>query len=188
MFYVPSDERPLRQGEVIENLFEVVPPEIVLKDIRARMAAGSAISGDFEKVDHKYSIIVSQDCDLDLDYKARQGQVPEDKLLWHVLFCDLYPVNEIKARNRLDKQLYRRAQQNQDERYHFLGEAPVAGTEVTIPELLADFKAVFAIPVEIVYTLISSGEVFRMGILGEPYLRDFIHRMYSFLARVPIVP
>lgn len=67
MFEVsPQDESPLRQCEVVSRLR------------RARLTIASVENDerpvvDFEEYD--YAILMTQDCDLDLDYKARRGEV-----------------------------------------------------------------------------------------------------------------
>lgn len=139
-----------------------------------------------ERLDHPYAIIISQDCDLEWDYRARHGQVPDDKLLAHVLFCDLFLPNEIRSGGRLNSELFRRVKQNQDERYHHFDAAPIHETGQALPELYADFKATFSLPVEFVYSLTSGGKATRRGFLPAPYLQDFIQRLYSFLGRVAI--
>ncbi len=179
-YYLPSHSSWLRQGEIIENLFE----------LRPRVLEGEIIdvkqNTKLVKIDHPYAIVASQDCDLEWDYKARQGQAEDDKLLMHVLFCDLFTQGEIYLRGRLKSDLRRRVRKNQDERYHRLNEAPIHETGQALPELYADFKATFSLPVEFVYRLISSSQAARRGFLPHPYLQDFTHRLYNFLGRVAL--
>jgi hypothetical protein len=127
---------------------------------------------------------VSQNCDIEQDYKARSGEIREDKLLTHFLLCSLFTQGEVKSRSNLGSDLWKRIRQNQDERYHYLGEAPVRSTENRLPELIADFKSTFSAPVEFVYWLVSTGQTARKGGLLSPYLEDFMHRLYTFLGRV----
>jgi len=180
-FYLPPEPLWLRQGEIIENLFELWP----------RVSEGETIdveqTAKLDRIDHPYAIVISQDCDLELDFKARHGQASDDKLLRHVLFCVLYSPDEIRIRAGLDSsQLFKRARQNQDERYHHFNEAPIDKTERVLPDLYADFKATFSLPIEFAYSLTSSGHATRIGFLPSPYLQDFIHRLYSFLGRVAV--
>lgn len=137
-----------------------------------------------EQIIHPYTIVVSQNCDIEQDYKARSGEVREDKLLTHLLFCALFTQGEVKSRSNLKSDQWKRVRQNQDERYHYLSEAPVHDTENSLPELIADFKTTFSLPVEFVYWLVSTGQATRKGGLLSPYLEDFMHRLYSFLGRV----
>ena len=139
-----------------------------------------------EWIDHPYAIVVSQGCDVEWDYKARQEQAESDKMLGHILFCELFPREDIKVRGRLKSDQFRRIRQNQDERYQYFGEGQIADSAQVLPELVADFKAVFSLPVEFVYTLLTTGRLARLACLPSPYLEDFIHRVYSFLGRVAV--
>jgi hypothetical protein len=177
--YKPPNSPYLRQGEIIEGLFELqiqIPSESAI-DLNQPVK--------LDRIDHPYSIVVSQDCDLEWDYKARQEEAPEGKLLAHVLFCALFSKDELRRdRGKLTNELFRRVERNQDERYHHLAAAPISETGKSIPELFADFKTTFSLPVEFVYWSISTSQVIRRGPLVSPYLEDFMHRLYSFLGRV----
>jgi hypothetical protein len=176
--YVQHNSPFLKQGEILNNLFELklqVPVETTIDTIP---------QPKFEQVSHPYVIVVSQDCDLEQDYKARSGGVSKDKLLAHIIFCALFTQDEVRGRSNLKSDQWKRVWQNQDERYHYLREAPVLGTENSLPELIADFKTTFSLPVEFVYWLVSTGQTIREGTLLSPYLEDFMHRLYGFLGRV----
>lgn len=176
--YEPPGSPYVRQGEIIKDLFELQ------LDVSSQSSIDLNQPVKLGRIDHPYSIVVSQDCDLEWDYKARQGNAPESKLLTHVLFCSLFPEDELRVRNKLDSQLYKRARQNQDERYHHLDATVVGETSDSVPELIADFKTTFSLSVEFVYWLISTSQAVRKGALCSPYLEDFMHRLYSFLGRV----
>lgn len=177
--YKPPNSPYLRQGEIIEGLFELqiqIPSESTI-DLNQ--------PAKLDRIDHPYSIVVSQDCDLEWDYKARQGEAPEGKLLAQVLFCALFSEDELRRdRGKLTNELFRRVERNQDERYHHLAAAPISETGKSIPELFTDFKTTFSLPVEFVYWLLSTSQVIRRGSLSSPYLEDFMHRLYTFLGRV----
>lgn len=177
--YVRHNSPFIRQGEIINNLSELklqIPEGKSIDDVRR--------SAKLEPIIHPYVIVVSQDCDLEWDYKARQGEAPEGKLMTHVLFCDLFLEDELPARGKLTNELFRRVERNQDERYHHLPAAPVSGSDEDIPELFADFKTTFSLPVEFIYWLVSTGQTIRKGALLSPYLERFMQRAYSFLGRV----
>jgi hypothetical protein len=180
--YLPIESPHLRQGEIIENLFEFIP----------RVAAGETTEAEkttkLEKVSHPLVVVVSQDCDLESDYGARLGDREKDKLLVHVLLCDLFTMEEVRFRSNLKSDLFKRVRQNQDERYHHFLEGPLTCSSQRLPDLYADFKLTFSQPVDFLYWLISSGGAARRAIVPEPYLRDFIHRLHSFLGRVPVPP
>jgi len=177
-FYVRHSSLCLRQGEVLYNLYEfkLQIPQSTPFDAEQGVK--------FDPVEHLYAVVTSQDCDLEQDYKARAGEVPLDKMLSHVLFCSLFPQDEIRYKSGLHTEPMRRVRQNQDERYHYLSQAPVNGTQDMLPELIADFKTTFSLPTEFVYWLLSTSQAARKGALPSPYLEDFMHRLYTFLGRV----
>ena len=181
-FYVKHDSPFLKQGEIINNLFELklLIPQRITIDVNQGVQVEQSI--------HPYAIVVSQDCDIEQDYKARLHEVPEDKLLTHLLFCALFTQEEIRRRNNLKADQWKRIRQNQDERYHYLVEAPIHGTEDSLPELIADFKTTFSLRIEFVSWSVSTNQAVRKGGLLSPYLEDFMHRLYSFLGRVATPP
>ena len=179
-FYHPCTSPCIRQGEVIQNVVE----------LRARYLAGTVADPSahvtIERVNHALAIVATQDCDLDQDYKARQGSAGEDKVLAHVLLCDLFTQEDIRQRSKLTADLWKRVRQNQNERYHMLEAAQVRDSDDGFPALYADFKAIFSLPTEAMYALLGCGSLVRKGFLPSPYLEDFTHRLYHYLGRVPI--
>jgi hypothetical protein len=179
-FYVRHNGLCLRQGEIISNLCEFklqIPEEKTIESIK---------EPKFDPIYHTYVIVVSQDCDLEWDHKARLQEASEHKLLTHVLFCALFPREEIKDESKRKSQEFNRIKDNQNERYHYLSAAPVNGGENSLPELVVDFKTTFSLPTEFVYWLLTTGQTIRKGALSSPYLEDCMHRLYSFLGRVAI--
>jgi hypothetical protein len=187
-FYVQHNDPRLKQGEIISNLNELRLQIPEAKNISTILAKKDV---KFDSLEHPYVMVVSQDCDLEQDYGARFSTVAEDKLLRHILVCALFVQDELKGRTNkltgrkiINSELWKRIRQNQDERYHYLIEAPIEGTGNTIPELIADFKTTFSLPTEFVYWMISTGDATRKGVLCSPYLEDLMHRLYTFLGRV----
>ena len=202
--YVRDNSPFLRQGELINNLFEFrlqIPEVKSINNVHKRVK--------FDPIVHPYAIVVSQNCDLEWDYKARSREASEDKLLTHILFCALFTPDEVRSRSGLKSELWKRVKQNQDERYHHFDEALLISTEQCtnefvaavrkmntedfhnkygtgeiVPELIADFKTTFSLPNEFAYWLVSTGQANRKGALFSPYLEDFMHRLYGFLGRV----
>lgn len=178
--YLLPSNGPLSQGEIMENILELRP------HISPEQSIDIPGSARLDPIEHKYAIVVSQDCDLEWDYSARQQATAGDKLLQHILFCDLYSEDEIRNRSNLRSDLFKRVKQNQDERYHHLKEGFVGETQQTLPELYADFKLVFSLPSDFVYLLASRGISTRRAVLPPLYIQDFVQRLHNFLARVPI--
>jgi GAF domain-containing protein len=94
-FYTASIAGPLRQGEVLSDLKQVVP------------VAGSIFQQlSVDIVEHRFVVVLSQDCDLEQDFNARvailkepdKSSVHENRKLSSVLFCDAIPTDDLKTR------------------------------------------------------------------------------------------
>ena len=69
---------------------------------------------------------MTQDCDLDLDFKVRvgsEGDTPLHKLLPNALFCELWLASDLRGNHGLNSTLWRPVKKNTDELYHFLPRA-----------------------------------------------------------------
>lgn len=113
--YLPSPTSgALRQGEILSYLIEANLDIGVLKDTQT-----------FEVVSkvHPYVIVMTQDCDLDWDYKERlkEGQSEEDtnKRIPNVFFCELETASVLRDRPKVTSDIWKRIANNRDERYHF---------------------------------------------------------------------
>lgn len=180
---IPPESFPLRQGEVLCNLLEVIPATSEIEDL-----SDETKTVPVYPTHYPFAIIVSQDCDLIHDWNARnQKEQDESKLLTHIQFCELFQESEIRTPGKFDTQMWKRVRQNQDERYHHFDEAPIGESDQdSLPHLYADFKRIFSLPVDYAYWLTPTGPSTRKAVLQDPYLRDFIHRLHSFLSRVPL--
>jgi len=183
---------PLCQGEIIFNLLEIVPVISNKEDIDNLPDERKPVS--VVKRTHPIVLVVTQDCDIEWDWKVREAHSgikkddkDECKILEHIQLCDIFEYKDIRFSRGFNSKLWERVKSNQDERYHRFKEAAVEGSgDEALPELFADFKRVFTIPTEYLCTLVSSGFVIRKAKIAEPYLRDLIQRLFSYLSRVAI--
>jgi hypothetical protein len=113
--YSPITEGPLRQCELISNLVEP----------RTRpdgLSGGGPLTTDLRS--HALVAVMTQDCELEGDYRARNSEPrDEPKLIDVILLCDVFPeeeVREVAKRVRLDSKAWKRVKQNRDERFHYL--------------------------------------------------------------------
>jgi hypothetical protein len=74
--YTPSTPGALRQGEIVTGLIQL---RVELASI-ATADEGAVI----QPIVHPFAIVMSQDCDLDRDFRARQQQAGQEKLLPNV--------------------------------------------------------------------------------------------------------
>ena len=71
------------------------------------------------KITHSFAVVLTQGCDLEQDFKARNGQNKLDKLLPDVLCCQMDTAKQLRG-TVVNSEIWKRISQNKDERYHFL--------------------------------------------------------------------
>jgi len=185
-FYIPSrGDGPLRQAEILSNVHQ---HRIALESL------GSPDGLEIDPIDHELAIILSQDCDLEQDFKRRESIVREggrideldDKLLPSVLLCEVGTERAIDDAIRpLGRTIRERFRQNHEERYQFL--RGVDATDDAAAEGLEamgiDFKRYFTIPTAELYAQLN-GQCRRRCRLAPQYLEHFSTRFSNHLSRV----
>jgi len=170
---------PLRQCEILTGVIQ-----------RRRSFRSLVLEPELEEINHPYSIVVNQDCDLEQDFKwaldsegqAKSGTRPTPcVLLLEAL------IRDSMLDTAPDKHIRRRVKQNQDERYHCLEEipAPCDAEGAGVPALAVDFKKFFTVPTDELYYEIQS-RTKRRARLNSPYLENFSRRFANFLSRVAL--
>jgi hypothetical protein len=170
---------PLRQGEILSNLRRA-------KLTMASVGDEAAPVVDFEG--HPFVVVLTQDCDLDLDRKARLGQVNMDKAIPDVLFCIATTAEELKRSPGMTSRIWEQIVIHGHERYQVLQNVPRETDlqDVGVPSLGVDFKRHFTMPVDEVYRRIERGEARRHGHLVSPYLEHFSSRFARFQSRIAL--
>lgn len=166
--YEPSVlQGPLRQGEILCNVVQL--------KLKVETVGSPELEFVFQL--HPYVIIVSQDCDLDWDYKARTDQTT-DKLIPNILFCEVTTAESLRRGGDINSGIWGRVKINKDERYQFLQKvaAEEDALQQGLPELGIDFKRYFTLPADEVYTRIVAQETQRRCRLVSPYLEHFSTR------------
>lgn len=191
LVFEPSSDGPLRQGEVLSGVWrhEVDAPASALEE-----GAGASILSR----DHARMVVLSAECDLLWDFQARfaeesrteygperEGIDEEGACLAHVLLVDAFEKEDIRDRVP-GSDVWRRVARNQDERYHCLAAAEVAGTGDGLPELFLDFKRAWGVPTRGLYRALSAGALGRLGVVPPIHVHDLMHRFYAFLSRVGV--
>lgn len=186
--FAPSPESgAFRQGEILSD---VVQSHISLDSVNP-----DAKEIAVEQKIHPHAIILTQDCDLDWDFKARQqgehGNRFQLKQVPNTLFCELIPADMLRGQMRdagvSGSDLWKRITQNRDERYHWFPEASNEGDRMGqgLPALVADFKRVFTVPTDEVYTRLHYGTR-RRSMLKTPFLQHFSARFGFYCLRVAL--
>ena len=165
----------------------------------------SAATETFDLVNHPLAIIISQDCDLDLDFRARNGLLGPDKKIVgpekripNILFCEVFTADQLLGSGRdsgeLNSTIWSRIKTNDHVRYHFLqaAEAELDGVGKGLPELAVDFKRYFTIVADDLYVqLLDSenqdpGPIQRRLRLRTPYCEHFCTRFGFYLSRIAL--
>lgn len=142
---------------------------------------------------------MSPDCDLEWDFKARfPDQQSQEQLsspsdisdlpvsVSHVFLAKIYRREKIRSLIK-GSDIWKRIENNQDERYHRFKESPVGEPLTTVlPDLYIDFKKALAIPTKSLYEGLRVGGVRRIALIPDKYIHDLMHRYYGFLSRVAL--
>lgn len=153
------------------------------------------VNGNLEarSVGFPYIIVLTQDCDLDQDFKYRHGKsLPrppnQDKWLLSVLVAPLYNAEHVFLGTHLDmlginmRQIDSRSerhdiQNNNKPRYHYL---QFPDTCPLVP-MIIDFKHYFSVDVEYLKRIKGTNFICKVS---ELYREDISQRFTSFLSRI----
>jgi hypothetical protein len=183
--YQPSIiDSPLRQGEILSNViqYKLDPSTLSPEDTESSLA---------QQILHSYAIIVTQDCDLDWDYRSRKSDRPQpSKLLNSVILCEVAMAEEVRysSDNNMNRKEWELVTAQRHERFYFFEKIPVECEleQIGLPELTADFKKVFGIDSATLYRQIELGMAKRRALLSSPYLEHFSRRYHNFHGRVAL--
>ncbi len=193
MFSPASPEGVFRQGEIVSDVVQV--------HLRADSLAAGSDEVDLEEKVHPYALILTQDCDLDWDFKARGALVEtirdleerqkeenrrQAKLVPNVLLCELTTAESLRPR-LAGGDVLKRVRAHQDERYHCFPMVAEGDDREGkgLPELIADFKHLFSIPTDELYLRLTTG-MRRRVLLQPPYLQHLSTRFGYYCLRVAL--
>lgn len=187
IYQVSVKNSALRQVEILTEVIQFKPNinQSSTLDIENQL---------FTVITHPYAIVVTQDCDLDWDYKARENIKltggKSAKLLNSILLCEIGTARSVRDNkdvitNRKDWEL---VESHRHERFYFFEEiTPECDLEqVGLPELTSDFKKVFGIDAEYLYHQLNIGIAKRRSVLISPYLEHFSNCYHNFHRRVAL--
>ena len=182
-----SLDTALRQGELLSNVIELAIDSDTM----------FSQSLNFARKRHPFAIIVSQDCDLDWDFKARGNQSQEHKKIPNVLLCEIMLASDLarlivtqidNVKDTKKSRTWAKVKQNKDERYHFfekIDESEDLQNE-DIAELGIDFKRYFTVPTAELYKRMERGETLRRCRLLSPYMEHLSTRFAYFQSRIAL--
>ena len=180
--YARAEEGPLRQGLILTGLVQAK----LQVDWMGPTFTESG-KAPFDLTTHPFVVVLSQDCDLDWDHRAREDGGKGDKRLPSVLFCEAIEAKVLRGRSDIKSDIWKRIRLNKDERYQFLQRIPPEEDALGrgLPELGIDFKRYFTIPTDEVYGQLKAVAK-RRARLVSPYLEHLGSRFCHFQSRVAL--
>ena len=179
IYIISGNAGPLRQGEILSDVIQ-----------RRRSFQSLTLAGaQIEEIRHPYCVIATQDCDLEQDHAARNGDVTApDKMIPNVLLLQAVTVAELIAGLPKGRDILKRVIGNRDDRYQ-LFEPVVAANDALgqgLPALGVDFKRYFTVPMDELYLQLGS-DARRRTQLNSNYLEHFNQRFSGYLSRVALL-
>lgn len=176
---------PLRQGEILSQVIQLIPGN------PGEIPSGAPPAISAEIITHKYSVIVSQDCDLNSDFYNREemeanvekkGKL-EPKLLSNVLLCEASMWSSLSAIGIDSKD---RLKKNQDIKYHYLQNVSEKQDlkGVGIDALVISFHRSFSVSTKDLLERIKTAQTDRRAIMNSPYFEHLSDRFTYYVGRV----
>lgn len=147
---------------------------------------------EISKIKFPLVVVLTQDCDLEQDYKfrwSRYNAKTDDKLLLSVLVAPIYNAEHVYTGEQLTElglkmqEINRKKtpgktlRNNETPRFHFLE----FGDDIPIVPSIVDFKHYFSVNIVYLKKLKSTKFVCQ---LSELYREDICQRFSSFMARI----
>lgn len=172
-----SNSHFLRQGEIITDL-QVALVNWETKDHEPKV----------DTMIQPYSVLLTQDCDLEQDSLTRDRNESSDRRLPFLLFCEVFTAEDLFGKMRNIKRLWEKVAQNREERFHFFQKIDAALDDLGegLPELGIDFKRYFTLPTDEAYRQVNVTQAKRRCKLVSPYLEHFCRRFANYLSRIAL--
>ena len=175
-------EERVCQGDIFRDL---------VYDYRVYKDETGALASD--RITLSYVIVLSQDCDLDSDYRNRtqkaEEQDTQDKFLHSILICRAFLAEELRQGVHLEgpgfglkmesynNKRWAIIQDNKNERYHYL----TADLNMQIPNLAIDFKHYLTIPRSELY---DSRRKHYVATINELHREALSQRFAYYVSRI----
>jgi len=162
--FITRDDQRIHQGDILKDITyteRVYVEEGKVKEDRRILP---------------YVVVLTQDCDLEWDYNNHNSSLDNhDKYLQSILLCLGYIANSLREGVHLGEIGLRMQRLNY--RYHFLE----GNKELSIPDLVFDFKHYYAILRDILY---ENVEEHYMATLNTLFRENLSHRFTHYLSRI----
>ncbi len=163
----------------------------LIQDVRYTLTKKGRRRYDGNEVTYNYAIILTQECDLDQDYKNRiEGGEDDDKFIPMILMAPAYLAEALrqgthledyeKKMNRINSREWDKVKKKQNKRYHWL----IGEKVINVPKLVIDFKHFFTISRDIFYdSIMDSCYLVSLTILHREELSQ---RFCNYFSRIGI--
>lgn len=147
------------------------------------------VSGEYDiiTIDLPYAVVMTQDCDLEWDYKNRTNIKTHDKYLPTILICPAYLAELLKTGSHLknfgqtmntwSSDQFKSIKQQKNDRFHYLEGHP----DMQVAELVIDFKHYYTIPRDVLYQVYKKKYLSSLNQLYREYLSQ---RFVNYLSRI----
>jgi len=154
---------------------------------------------DLKRTDYRYSVIVTQDCDLEQDWAAREEQRrqarsdPGDQALTHIMLVPAFVAEAFAAGTHFaDRRMegwgskrFKHIEEHTLVRYHFL----TREEGLLEQNLVVDFKHYFTVDRDCFYRQAKEARTFDyLCSLGILYREAFSRRFSEYLSRIGFPP
>lgn len=181
IYALSAQREALRQGEILTEVCQYRRSLSSLKDQ----------THELEEIRHPFAVVVSQDCDLEQDFLARNATLTtgssDDKLLPSVLLLQAVTIEELRATTPKGGERWKQIRQNKNERYHVLEAVQtkhdLAGSG--LPPLGLDFKRYFTVPADELYQQLEVS-AHRRCRMESPYLEQLTRRFADYQSRIAL--
>lgn len=173
-------EEQIHQGDVIKDL-----------DFIQKIEPIDLYNFKITFIEFPLVIVLTQECDLELDYRARKGLIneyPQDNILMSIIVSPVYNAEQVFVGKHLEEidnrqmqtifgNLKDRIKASEVARYYFLNFHP----NENMNDLIIDFKHYFSLNAEALEKIKSNNFAFS---IPELYREDISLKFADYLARI----
>lgn len=180
------DSRYVKDTTVIRICQGDILRDVDVVDSYTKDSSGELIYDEFTL---PYMIIMTQDCDLESDFKNRSDISAEsqDKYLRTILVCPAYNASEFREGNHLEdiglkmaewnSKMFKQIKEQNHHRFHFLEQDQA----LQVPELVVDFKHYYTIPRDTLFGMYKNHYLVTINQLFREHLSQ---RFSNYLSRI----
>jgi len=192
IYTVSSQNERFWQGEILSGLPQA---KLALESLSATSSTlapnETAPVVKIEYDEHPLVVVLSQDCDLEQDYKKRKtGGRP---FLHNILLADVFDAavlqRKLLAEENSGSRDWRRIEGNHAPRFQFLNSVTTDQDALCqgLAALAVDFRFYFSVRTDELYERLRLGQTKKRCRLQTPYADHLARRFHSYQSRIPLV-